>query len=75
MHYLKFPSSLEQNNLFVENKFMPSVLPLVKQRMKTDQGLDFPFATSTNNNGLPYTLEEEGEDDEEEKHMKSLVKH
>ena len=53
---------------------MPSVLPQVKQRMKTDQGLDFPFATSTNNNGLPYTLEEEGEDDEEEKHMKSLVK-
>ncbi len=29
-----------------------------------DSGLDFPFGTSANNNGMPYTLEEEGEDEE-----------
>lgn len=29
-HYLKFPTSIEHNSLFAENKFKPSTFPSVK---------------------------------------------
>jgi hypothetical protein len=37
-HYLKFPSQIEKNWLFIENKFSPSPLPRMKMRKL--EGLD-----------------------------------